>query len=370
MTIYIKRLLLLITISVLIFTCKTEGKTTSKQNLKWEILKTEPYRGKQDDITFINRDMGWYVNGYGKIFHTKDGGITWQKQLEQEGTFFRTIAFINEKIGFAGTVGTDYFPNVIDSIPLYGTQDGGQTWSPVEYSGPYVKGLCGMDIVKEEYINHGQLDYKYHIYAVGRVGSPANFMVSHDSGKTWSSKSMMKDCKMLFDIKMFDKNIGIACASTNENIAESNALILKTFDGGESWKKVYQSNRPYEGTWKASFPTDSVGYVTIQSYNQDPEVVQQHVAKTIDGVDTWTEIELVKDNSARQFGVGFIDENHGYIGTYNIGYKTLNGGETWSRYDLGAACNKIRIYQDENNQTYGYAIGVNVFKLKNLNSNE
>jgi len=362
-----KYLALLITV-LLLTACKTldtKNKVEHTQNFKWRFLETEPYRGKQDDITFIDRNTGWYVNGYGNIFHTKDGGTTWKKQLEKKGTFFRTIAFIDENIGFAGTVGTDYFPNVTDSIPLYGTKDGGKTWKPIEYKGPYVKGLCGMDIVKEEYINHGKLDNKYHIYGVGRVGSPANMMVSHDSGKTWASKSMMDDCKMLYDIKMFNKNEGIVCASTSTTPAENNALILKTYDGGNTWKKVYQSNRPYEGTWKASFPTDKVGYVTIQSYNKDPNVVQQRVAKTIDGGETWTEIDLVKDNGARQFGVGFLDENHGYVGTMNIGYKTLDGGKTWKRHDLGRACNKIRIYKDEKGNAYGYAIGVNVFKLTN-----
>ncbi|MFM7726702.1 MAG: hypothetical protein ACKO7B_08370, partial [Flavobacteriales bacterium] len=47
-------------------------------------------------------------------------------------------------------------------------------------------------------------DYKIHIYAVGRVGSPANRMESHDGGITWTSHSMENDCKMLFDITMFD----------------------------------------------------------------------------------------------------------------------------------------------------------------------
>ncbi len=339
---------------------KAELKTT---DLKWQILETEPYRGKQDDISFIDRNTGWYVNGFGKIFHTNDGGITWEKQLEQKGSFFRTIAFMDENIGFAGTVGTDYFPNVTDSIPLYGTKDGGKTWNPVLYTGPYVKGLCAIDIVEEKYINHGKLDKKYHLYAVGRVGSPANLMVSHDSGQTWKSKSMMEDCKMLFDIKMFNQKVGIACAGSDQDVSKSNALILKTEDGGDTWRKVYQSNRPFEGTWKAAFPTEKIGYVTIQSYNQDPLVVQQRIAKTTDGGDTWQEINLIKDNAARQFGIGFIDENHGYVGTYNIGFKTLDGGKTWERYDLGAACNKIKIYRDENNDPWGYAIGVNLFKL-------
>jgi photosystem II stability/assembly factor-like uncharacterized protein/dienelactone hydrolase len=329
----------------------------------WRKLNTERYPGKQDDIAFINENEGWYVNGYGNIYHTNDGGENWEKQLEKKGTFFRCIAFVDSLNGFAGTVGTDYFPNVTDTIPLYRTTDGGKTWNPVPYEGPYVKGLCAIDIVKEQFINHGKTDYKVHIYAVGRVGSPANMMVSHDGGLTWKSNSMDKDCKMLFDIKMFDKQTGFACAATDEAIEKSNALILKTNDGGKTWKKVYQSNRPFETTWKVSFPTEKVGYVTIQSYNPDPSAIQQRVAKTTDGGETWQEINLVEDASAREFGIGFIDENHGFVGTMNSGYETKDGGKTWSTVDLGRACNKIRIYKDTNGKVYGYAIGVDVFKL-------
>jgi len=329
----------------------------------WKKLNTERYPGKQDDITFINEKEGWYVNGYGSIYHTQNGGETWEKQLEKKGTFFRCIAFVDSLRGFAGTVGTDYFPNVTDTIPLYGTSDGGKTWNPVSYTGPYVKGLCAMDIVKEQFINHGKTDYKVHIYAVGRVGSPANLMVSHDGGLTWTSNSMNKDCKMLFDIKMFDKNNGFACAASDEDLEKSNAVILKTSDGGKSWKKVYQSERPFECTWKASFPTKEVGYVTIQSYNPDPNVKQQRIAKTTDGGNSWQEINLVEDAGAREFGIGFIDENHGFVGTMNSGYETKDGGLTWAPVNLGKACNKIRIYKDANGKIYGYAIGVDVFKL-------
>ncbi len=334
------------------------------QEPKWEKLATETYPGKQDDISFINPTEGWYINGYGKIFHTQNGGATWEMQLEQKGSFFRAVHFIDENVGFVGTVGTDYFPNVTDTIPLYRTDDGGKSWAPVQYDGPYVKGICAIDVVKEQYVNHGTLDYKTHIFAVGRVGSPANMIASHDGGKTWTSRSLNDECKMLFDIKMFDKNTGIACAASSEDVTQSNALILKTTDGGTTWKKVYQSARPYELTWKASFPSEKVGYVTIQSYNPNPEVAQQRIAKTIDGGETWAEIDLVKDPQAREFGIGFIDELRGFVGTINSGYETTDGGLTWNPIDLGRACNKIRIYKQNNGEIYGYAIGVNVFKLK------
>jgi len=344
-----------------VLTGKTEVEIKPKG---WIKLETESYPGKQDDITFINENEGWYINGYGRIYHTKDQGAAWEKQWESKGTFFRCVAFLDSLRGFAGTVGTDYFPGVSDTIPLYGTADGGKTWFPVPYNGPYVKGLCAIDIVREPFINHGTTDYRTHIYAVGRVGSPANMMVSHDGGTTWTSSAMGTVCSMLFDIKMFDKDNGIACAASNADLEKSNALILKTADAGRTWKKVYQSNRPFECTWKASFPTNQVGYVTIQSYNPDPEVKQQRIAKTIDGGNTWQELNLTADAAAREFGVGFIDEQHGFVGTMNSGFETRDGGQSWSPVKLGRACNKIRIYRDAAGKVYGYAIGVDVMKAE------
>ena len=341
------------------------NRNNDEQSIKkgWQKLNTEKYPGKQDDIVFVDELKGWYVNGYGSIYHTKNGGKTWEKQVEKKGSFFRCITFLDSLRGFVGTVGTDYFPNVTDTIPLYGTIDGGKTWNAIDYSGPYVKGLCAIDVVKEQFINHGNIDYNYHIYAVGRVGSPANLMVSHDNGKTWKS-SPVKKGEMLFDIKMFDKKNGLACSASSANINESNALILKTKNGGKSWKKVYQSKRPFETTWKMSFPTRNIGFATIQSYNPNTTVKQQRIIKTIDGGKHWEELNLVEDATAREFGIGFIDENHGFVGTLSSGFETIDGGLTWTKTDLGRACNKIRFYKLENNKTLGVAIGVDVLKIE------
>ena len=334
------------------------------QQYDWQKLNTEPYAGKQDDICFVTEQCGWYINGYGKIFHTRDGGATWEMQLEKKGTFFRCVAFIDSLTGFAGTVGTDYFPKVTDTIPLYKTTDGGKNWEPATYSGQYVKGLCALDIVKEQFINHGETGYKYHVYGVGRVGSPANFIVSHDGGQTFVSMDMSPYCKALYDIKMLDKQEGFACASTDEDIEKSHASILHTTNGGRNWAKVYESDRPFEISWKCFFTGKKVGYATIQSYNTDSTVTTQHFIKTTNGGKKWKEYVLCNDYKARSFGVGFIDENIGFIGTLPSGYATTDGGQTWSKTDMGKACNKIRIIHEPGGKIYGYAIGVNVFKLQ------
>lgn len=54
------------------------GNIIIAQQYAWQKLNTEQYKGKQDDIYFINKNCRWYINGYGKIFHTMDGGESWE----------------------------------------------------------------------------------------------------------------------------------------------------------------------------------------------------------------------------------------------------------------------------------------------------
>lgn len=329
----------------------------------WQKLTTDPYRGKQDDIVFVSPEIGWYVNGAGKIYKTTDGGKVWIKQLEKPGTYFRCIAFLNEQHGFAGNIGTGYFPGVTDETPLYETMDGGQNWKPVtKLEGPKVTGLCAMDIVRKPFINAGKLDEKRTLYAGGRVGGPTCLLRSDDDGASWKSLDMSAHCGMILDVKFFSPEVGIVCAGSDSDVQKSNALILMTKDGGKTWEKKYQSARPFELTWKGSFPTEKTGYVTVQSYDPDKTVKKRYVAKTTDGGETWKELELADDYACREFGIGFVDENIGWVGGMQTGYQTLNGGKTWTKTPMGTAVNKIRLIKTPDGLV-GYAIGVDVYKL-------
>lgn len=328
----------------------------------WQKLDTEPYRGKQDDIYFVNDQIGWYANGAGRIYKTTDSGKTWTKQLDQPGTYFRCLAFIDEQHGFAGNIGPDYFPNVTDTQPLYETKDGGVTWAAVTtIEGPPVVGLCALQILREEFINAGQLETRTRLIGVGRVGGPVAMILSDDLGATWQQIDISQHASMAFDVYFRNRNEGFIAAATSADVAQSNALILRTTDAGKSWEKVYTSSRPYELTWKIAFPSTSVGYVTIQSYNPDPAVEDRYVAKTTDGGQTWTEIPLTKNAAVRQFGIAFLNEELGWIGAVPHGFVTTNGGQTWEKASLGNAVNKIRLIPG-NSKTTAFAIGVNIHR--------
>ncbi|MCA3700004.1 MAG: hypothetical protein IOB84_09485, partial [Brevundimonas sp.] len=111
-----------------------------------------------------------------------------------------------------------------------------------------------------------------------------------------------------------------------------------------------------------SFPTETTGYVTVQSYTPDTTVSGRVFAKTTDGGQTWTEMPLIDNAAVREFGVGFIDENRGWIGAVPNGFATTDGGTTWTPVQMGNAVNKIRVVRHAFG-TAVFAIGVEVHRL-------
>jgi photosystem II stability/assembly factor-like uncharacterized protein len=322
----------------------------------WSNLDSAPYNGgKQDGIYFINKEIGWVVNGSGRIYKTTDGGETWIQQRNSPGTYFRSVAFVNEQTGFAGNIGPNYFPGVTDTNPLYKTIDGGNSWASVtpNISGVIPTGICAIQAVNANVI-----------YAAGRVGTPTVIMKSTDGGNNWVGTDLSSQCKMILDIYFQTPEIGYVFAGTNANIATSKARILRTTDGGTTWTNVFTSTRNYEIFWKASFPSENVGFATIQSYNS--ATTQRFIVKTSDGGQTWTELPLA-NSGVREFGIGFINDNVGWVGGENNGYETLDGGLTWTSKDIGQYANKMSIVSNTDGSKTCYAVGLNVYKMETSN---
>ena len=333
---------------------------------KWTKTSAEPFRGKQDDVFFLDPNIGWYVNGAGKLYATRDGGATWKLLWDKPGTFFRTVAFVDEKHGYIGNVGTDYFPDVKDETPLYETRDGGATWKPTRLP-TFVKGLCAIDIAHVDFINHGVLARRTMIHAAGRVGGPPALLRSLDGGATWKSIDLSTLVGPVLDVKFLDENVGFVMAgSIAAELKDSRAVILKTTNGGATWREVYRGARGHEITWKGSFPSAKVGYVTIQSYDPDKTNTRRWVAKTIDGGDTWREIALDDDHAVRQFGVAFATPDIGWVGVIDGAYQTTDGGASWRKVpadDIGRAVNKLRVLRADAGFV-AYAVGTNVAKFE------
>jgi photosystem II stability/assembly factor-like uncharacterized protein len=109
-----------------------------------------------------------------------------------------------------------------------------------------------------------------------------------------------------------------------------------------------------------SFPSPRVGYATVQ--NNGDDISRRVVVKTTDGGASWRELPLIDDVDVREFGVGFLTERIGWVGASTTGFQTEDGGDTWTPVDMGLAVNKIRIVR-EGRQFSAFAIGRGVARL-------
>jgi photosystem II stability/assembly factor-like uncharacterized protein len=326
------------------------------EGASWTTLPSEAYRGKRDDIVFATASIGYYGTGAGDLFKTEDGGASWSKLWSKPGTFIRALGFIDAQNGFLGNVG-DAYPNVTDTNPLYRTRDGGRSWTPVDLKGASVAGICAIDVLRTRSIYQGALLERAIIHAAGRVGGPARLLRSTDGGESWTFIDLADKAGMILDVKFLDANTGFVFAGSDSDIRQSEALILKTRDGGKSWREVYRSGRKLENSWKGSFADAKTGYASVQTY--DPERAQQVVVKTVDGGETWSELPLVENAKARQFGIGFATPALGWVGTAAGGFETRDGGATWAPVPLAPAANKIRTRAGDGTPMV-YAIGTAV----------
>ena len=326
---------------------------------QWIKLPTVPYtlNNKQDAIAFADDTRGWYGNGTGRVYRTDDGGAHWTKVWEKRGTYVRALDFANRDLGFLGNVGPGYFPNVTDRQPLYVTRDGGAHWQPVKADGKPVVGICAIDVLKVG----GEVKA---IRAGGRVGGPAGLMESFDGGKNWRTRDMREVTGMILDIKFVDADTGFIAGASESAEDKAHARILKTTDGGRTWRAVFDSNRAGDNNWKLAFPSARVGYATIISYDAPKAEARGYVVKTDDGGDSWTKQVVTKDENWIPYGIGFIDESHGFVGGSTGGYETRDGGATWTAVAMGLSVNKFRFTKRGDGGVTVFAIGQELFKLE------
>ena len=312
----------------------------------WIELPNAPIVARFNDIQFLNENQGWAVNGWGQIYHSPDGGETWEMQFEQTNSHFRSVGFFDELNGWVGNVGEGEF-GATDSTNLYFTEDGGVSWFPFnDFTGPLPKGLCGIQVISDSVP-----------YAVGRVRGPGFFVKTSDKGVNWTSYSFNQYVSVagLIDLHFFSPDTGFIVGLTDADHNQSRGIVLKTTDGGETWMPVHISSRLGEWAWKIHFPSNNVGYVSLQRNYESPI----YFLKTVDGGATWDEMLFMNDYYFIQ-GIGFIDENLGWMGG-NSSYPTFvttDGGHNWSSADFGSRVNRL----DFINNNIGFACGETIYK--------
>ncbi|HEX8299591.1 MAG TPA: T9SS type A sorting domain-containing protein [Rubricoccaceae bacterium] len=321
----------------------------------WQELGASPYNSyRSEDVTFIGR-RGWAVNGTGGAWRTLDAGDTWSQTATLNG-YLRATAFATPEIGWIGVL--------FSPIQLYETRNGGTTYtnitSRIQPALPSGMGLCGMWVVDAQ-----------TVYAVGQYSTPAYIVRTTDGGQTWTSRAMAPLVDALIDIRFFDAQHGLAIGGTGP-YSNSRARIIGTDDGGATWTVRHTVEGVYGVGWKLTFPTRLVGYASVEQFNETDET-DAIVLKTVDGGQTWTEIR-VPDGGSLQ-GIGFATPELGWISGRGRTSVTTDGGASWTRLaptrtgpnapitpggQLDGSINRFRFYGD----SLAYAAGFKIYRLR------
>ncbi len=126
------------------------------------------------DVFFADTTHGWAVGDRGVIWHTADGGRTWQRQRSGITEPLHSLSFVSDVQGWAAGGATD--PHTLNSrAVLLATRDGGRTWRPE----PGAALLPALKRVKFLTANQG--------WAIGESSAlcPSGVFYTSDGGRKW-----------------------------------------------------------------------------------------------------------------------------------------------------------------------------------------
>ena len=254
------------------------------------------------DIYFADKKNGWVVgvSGFGDdgmVFHTKDGGATWELQeLSANVKTLSRVFFVSSKVGWAvGQDGT-----------IVATKNGGKTWD-------FQTSKVGNWLFDVFFINEN----------VGwTVGDTETVLKTTNGGKIWKA---LKGGKPGSGVGEGEVTLtGVYFVNENSGWAIGQLGIIRhTTDGGANWEQ--QQSTIEDNLNSISFIDGNAGCAV----GEDGSIV-----RTTDAGATWSRKE-VKGLLEKLFRVSFAPKSQeGWaVGTGGTILHTTDGGENWEKQD-------------------------------------
>jgi photosystem II stability/assembly factor-like uncharacterized protein len=241
-----------------------------------------------------------------RIFHTSDGGQTWQGSVINARDLETPAVFLDALHGWV--FATDYYPGPDPSsayiggqIALYRTSDGGQTWQRI------ASGL-------------------------------STSQVSVTTDDAYGIPPFAANARMQFVTPSTGWLIGSAL---HPNMSNYSWLYI-THDGGSSWHKVTIS---FPGQalalWKPTFFTEQDGLFPVLTSGPAPQYARGTMLYTTqDGGQTWTSTAVPFDVT----NAVFIDMKHAILAgdmDSKAFYTTSDGWKHWAKVQIQTTFKRI-----------------------------
>ena len=267
---------------------------------QWELVGPTNVGGRISDLAIDenNTDIIWSAAASGGVWKSEDKGLSWNSMFDDQSVLtIGAIAIdpINSNIVYAGTGEASASSFSFYGNGIYKTADAGLTWDNV--------GLENSSYISRIRINPVNPEIVYACATGKLYSTDANRGVyrSMNGGADWEKVLFISDSTAANDLVIDPVNPQIIYASMWERTRTLNGRksggitsgIYKSTDGGDSWNKLTNG-----------FPEDeSVGRIGLAISRQNPEKLYAVYADYTPAV------------GSKFGGV----------------YKTVNGGESWSR---------------------------------------
>jgi photosystem II stability/assembly factor-like uncharacterized protein len=296
----------------------------------WQVLPGLPTTpGRYEDLYFINPDTGWVVEAaaLSRIWKTTNGGESFVLQLTVPNQYFRSVAFNNSLLGWAGTL------------------NGGNNWARVDTMiHPSPPGFCDISVVGD-----------FSFFSSGKYSGPTHFTKSTNAGQTFEYYDMGAYTNYQVGIYFFSNDTGFIAGKSN--IVSEGAVVLFTSNGGNTWIKRYKSNLQNEHIWNIMFINRSIGFGSIEAYFPGNPAA---IIKTTNGGVNWTRM-TVTGTGINLDPIGFANALTGWTADHmSTGLvQTTNGGLNWTYISIGSNIHGIFVLSD----SIAYASGKQVYKF-------
>jgi photosystem II stability/assembly factor-like uncharacterized protein len=305
------------------------------------------FNSRVDDIYMVNTQVGYAVSGDGRIVKSTDGGENWLELLQNTSVYCRSVEFVSTQKGFVGAFPLSSNTNYINILRR--TTDGGLTWIDLsDQLHPRARrgGICGLAAPDSNTIYGGGNWFRDSAYIIK----------STDGGNTWNFIDMTSYATSIIDFHFISKDTGFATGKGLLPI--ESAVILYTTNGGESWATIFENYIPNEYCWKIQRLTKLIWFASIEDLTSVPP----RILKSLDGGMTWKEYEVAITPYNIE-GIGFIDPLHGWTGGGSgWSFESRDGGKTWDTTGVCPLMNRVFKVND----TMMFASGRRIWKYRGL----
>ncbi|MBW2369434.1 MAG: hypothetical protein JRH15_16310 [Deltaproteobacteria bacterium] len=276
-----------------------------------DIMMAQSQYMRHDDlfsIYFVNKDQGWVCGRWGVIWHTNDGGKTWERQETGTTMTLSAIDFVDSQNGWAvGNGGT-----------ILHTSDGGKAWrqqkSPVEFF------HMGVDFVNPQ---------------EGWIASEKTHILhTVDGGQTWDVQ-FSGEVYHLKSISFADSQNGWAAGEFG--------FVYGTRDGGNTWQYLAGKYEFNEDTYEIETGVFIFDIVSLDSKTVLAVGSDGVVTRSGDGGRTWNIVDI-KMPESRFYSAAKGQDGDVVIGGTGAYLLSQDSGVTWAPIEFEPSMKNSWIY--------------------------